>query len=211
MITNVPISFSLPSKEIHSLDLLCNKLEQESKLKKVSRAEATRQALEFFANHPVEVEPLSRAISKTTTVSPYRIPIQLSPDMLKLVETWAKEFKVSRPQVIRRALINFADHKGIKWGIANQTIIRTEWQDIKIDATTAALLARITKTVIHKYANMGKYASYETGEFYGRYRKRLFNLADIAGFYQIPEDRITYFLQVGKEIFKKSEQPESTR
>lgn len=205
MTRDVTIHYYLPTHEIEYLDKLCNRLKEEQNIK-ISRAEATRQALLYFSDHlPAEIDAAPRAAYKRGTSSSSKVPFQLPPEMLDTVEKWAENYSSSRNQIIRQAVIDFANSKGIEWPAAAPSNVKVEpeWERIEIDTEIAVLLSGMTKVVIHKYANLGKYRVIETDEIrYGNV-KRNFTLADIVRFYEIPYEEVVRFVKEGEEAYKR--------
>jgi len=201
---DVSISYFLPTNEVKNIDDLCTLLKTELSIKKVSRAEATRQSISYFADHPTEItHVMPRARYKTGASSQTKIPIQLPPDMLDKVEKWVEEHSVSRNQVIRQTLINFAESKGLKWEFSKKDIkIKPEWEGICIDSEIASLLAGVKRWVINKHANEGDYSYTETDEVWGRNVKREFLLTDIVYYYEIPEEEVDFLVKEGIDEYR---------
>jgi len=200
---DVTIAYFIPAHEVKNLDNLCDLLSNEQG-DKISRGEATRQAIKYFADHlPIEIEAMPRAAYKRGPLFPKKIPFQLPPELLEKVDKWTEDYSASRNQVIRHALMDYAKTKGLEWETAKPTVaVDPEWEKIIIDAETASLLAGVTAAVIHKYANMDKYKVFESDEIYFGKTKRYFSLADIVRFYEIPYDEVEELLKLGIERYK---------
>lgn len=188
--------YSLPANEEKLVDDLAAILAKETGVKKVSRAEATRQALIHFEKNPTEVNIVPRSWYRYADAFLAKIPMQMPLEMDNKVEGWAEQHSCYRSQVIRQALINFAATKGLSWTAGTEeTVIKPEWNEIKINAQAAAELAGVTRTVINRHATNKDYPYEETDEIYGgKNKKRLFKVSDIVSYYNVSEHEVNEFI-----------------
>lgn len=172
------MSIKAPISDVEELDRL-------SKLKKLSRSQYIRQALEHY-----DINPTPLLITKVNDLSkgePTRpIALMLNQEHIDIIDKYQANGNATKVQIIRQALIQEAALDGQTYKIVIPPPIDPKWEGIWVKATDIYSQLGMHRNNLYRAMKSAKLEAYQ-GEKTTHHPERWYRLTDIMRYYRLDE------------------------